>query len=105
MAGKGVRAKAIEPDGRTVVLRDEQWTHIRHEHPEMARVERAIMETITPPDDRKPDPRPGRERYYGDGQGPSRWLRVIVDFTEEPAGSSPPSAMARPRRDDSPGPP
>jgi hypothetical protein len=30
----------------------------------MARFERAIMETITHPDDRKPDPRPGRERYY-----------------------------------------
>ena len=50
----------------------------------MARFERAIMETITHPDDRKPDPRPGRERYYGDGQGPSCWLRVIVNFTEEP---------------------
>ena len=42
------------------------------------------METITHPDDRKPDPRPGRERYYSDGRGPSRWLRVIVDFADEP---------------------
>jgi hypothetical protein len=84
MADDECRAKVIEPDGRTVVLRDEQWVHIRNEHLEMARFERAIMETVTHPDDRKPDPRPGRERYYGDGRGPSRWLRVIVDLNEEP---------------------
>jgi hypothetical protein len=84
MADAGVRAKAIEPDGRTVVLRDEQWVHIRDEHPEMARFERAIMEAITHPDDRRPDPRPGRERYHGKRKGPSRWLRGIVYFADEP---------------------
>jgi hypothetical protein len=84
MAREGIRAKAIEPDGRTVVLRDEQWAHIQAEHPEMARFEPAIMATITHPDDRKPDARPSRERYYGAGRGPSRWLRVIVDFRDEP---------------------
>ena len=84
MAREGIRAKAVEPGGRTVVLRDEQWAHIRDEHPEMARFERTIMETITHPDDRKADPRPGRERYYGHGRGPSRWLRVVVDFSDDP---------------------
>jgi hypothetical protein len=62
-------------------LRDEQWTHIQDERPELAPFERAIMETITHPDDRKPDPRPGRERCYSDSRGPSRWLRVIVGIT------------------------
>ena len=50
----------------------------------MARFERAIMETITHPDERKPDPRSGRERYYGRDRGPGRWLRVIVDFSDDP---------------------
>jgi hypothetical protein len=84
MAEEGLRAKVIEPDGRTVVLRDEQWEHIRAGHPQMARYERAVMETITHPDDRRADPRPGRERYFGSGKGPSRWLRVIVDFNDDP---------------------
>jgi hypothetical protein len=50
----------------------------------MARFERAIMETITHPDDRRPDPRPGRERYSATEGDQSGWLRVIVDFGDEP---------------------
>jgi hypothetical protein len=46
----------------------------------MARYERALIETITHPDDRKPDIRPGRERYFSVRKGPSAWLRVVIDF-------------------------
>jgi hypothetical protein len=42
------------------------------------------METITHPDERQPDPRSGRERYYGRDRGPGRWLRVIVDLSDDP---------------------
>jgi hypothetical protein len=77
-------AKALDPDGRTVVLRQKQWDHICSEHPEMARHQRAIMETITHPDDRADDERPGREQFFAQGKGPSGWLRVIIDYSRRP---------------------
>jgi hypothetical protein len=43
------------------------------------------METVTHPGERRPDVRPGRERYFARGRGPSRWLRVVVDFHADPA--------------------
>ena len=51
----------------------------------MARFERSIMEAVTHPDHREPDRRPDRARYFARGKGPSRWLRVVVDFSREPA--------------------
>ena len=68
-----------------MVLRDQQWDHIRFEHLDMARFEQLIMETVTHPDHREPDGRPDRERYFARGKGPSRWLRVVVDFSATPA--------------------
>lgn len=84
MARGRERAKVLEPNGRTVVLTDDAWDHIRLEHRDMARFERAIMETITHPDEWQPDVRPSRERYFARGKGPSRWLRVVVEFSGEP---------------------
>ena len=43
------------------------------------------MTTVRAPDHRRPHPRPGRERYYGRGLGPSRWLFAVIDFNEVPA--------------------
>jgi hypothetical protein len=37
------------------------------------------------PDHRAPDPLPGREHFYRRHVDPRRWLRVVVDFNEEPA--------------------
>jgi hypothetical protein len=34
----------------------------------------AVLGTIAAPDHREPDPRPGRERLFKQGVGPSRWL-------------------------------
>jgi hypothetical protein len=39
-----------------------------------------VINTVADPDRRDPDPRPGRERYYKRGIGPSSWLFVVVDF-------------------------
>ncbi len=50
----------------------------------MARYEQAIMEPVTHPIDTEPDERPGRERYYAEGAGPSRFLGLIVDFNVDP---------------------
>lgn len=80
MPDEGARGTVIEPDGRTVVLSEDVWQHIRAQHPELARYERAIMETISHPNERTDDVRPGRERYFASGKGPSRWLRVVVEF-------------------------
>lgn len=52
-------AKVIEPDGRTVVLTEHAWLHIINEHRGMERYRRAIMETITHPDDRQTMSDPG----------------------------------------------
>jgi hypothetical protein len=40
--------------------------------------------TIRHPDDGTDDPRPGRERYFGYRKGSREWLRVVVDFNEDP---------------------
>ena len=39
------------------------------------------METVISPSRRSPDVRPGRERYFTEGKGPSRFLCVVVAFT------------------------
>ncbi|MBA3245984.1 MAG: hypothetical protein H0T61_12530 [Actinobacteria bacterium] len=80
MPEETTRGTVVEPDGRTVVLTEDAWQHIRTQHPELAPYERAIMETISHPNERTTDVRRGRERYFASGKGPSRWLRVVVEF-------------------------
>lgn len=83
MSEAGIRATVIEPLGRTVVLTEGAWAHIIREHPEMARYERGVIETITHPIDQRDDPRPGRERYLSERAGPSRFLTVVVHFDND----------------------
>jgi hypothetical protein len=45
----------------------------------------AILTAVSAPDDRGPDPRSGRERFYRRDVGPSRWLFVVIDFNAVPA--------------------
>lgn len=45
----------------------------------------AIMATISHPDFHQQDRRPGRERFYRQHLDLKRWLRVVVDFNEQPA--------------------
>jgi len=78
-------AETIDPDGRAVVLDEEGWEHILHEHGELAPYREEIIVTVSSPDHRRLDPRPGRERYYSRDVGPSRWLFVVVHFNETPA--------------------
>jgi hypothetical protein len=73
------RAKAIEPDGRIVVLSEEAWSHVVDHHRGMERYERDVMATITHPVHTEDDERPGRVRYFSN-RGPLRWLRVVVAF-------------------------
>jgi hypothetical protein len=80
-----VLAQTVDPDGRTVVLDEEGWEHILHEHAELALYQDEIIATVRAPGHRSPDPRPGRERYYRIDLGPSRWLFAVVNFNETPA--------------------
>lgn len=44
-----------------------------------------ILETVASPHVVYDDPEPGRKRFHRFGAGPSRWLRVVVDFNQRPA--------------------
>lgn len=77
--------RAVNPDGREVVLPDDAWRHIIASHPEMSEYRDAILRAIAEPDLRRPDVRPAREGYFLRGAGPSRWIRVVVDFSHSEA--------------------
>ena len=74
-----------DPGGRRVVLDADGWRHVLDEHPELAPYAASILATVAEPDFRESDPRPGRERFWRERLGPSRWLFVVVGFAEHPA--------------------
>lgn len=78
-------SETVDPDGRRVVLNVAGWRHIVDEHGELEPHRDAILAIVAAPDHRGTDPRPGRERYWRRGLGPSRWLMVVVDFAAVPA--------------------
>lgn len=80
-----VLASATDPDGREVVLDEEGWNHMLEDHGEMDAHRGAVMATVARLDDVQSDLRPGRERFYRQGFGPTRWLFVGVDFNKSPA--------------------
>jgi len=80
-----ILAQTVDPGGRTVVLDERGWAHILQTHEEMASYRDLIMTTVSAPEHRHSDPRPGRERFYRRTLGPSRWLFVVIHFDETPA--------------------
>jgi hypothetical protein len=55
-------------------------------HPEIATFREDILLVVTAPEATRRDRRyPARWRFYRSDLGPSRWLAVVVDFTEDPA--------------------
>jgi hypothetical protein len=78
-------AQTVDPRGRSVVLDNDGWEHILAEHPELAPCRDEIMATVGATDHSRPEPRPGRERYYRAEVGPSRFLFVVVDFNQTQA--------------------
>ena len=82
----GRAARTTDPDGREVVLDANTRLHLLEgrrgwllEHVDV------ILGTVSLPDHREDDPRPGRERFYRQNPlDPRRWLRVVVDFNDVP---------------------
>jgi hypothetical protein len=76
-----------DPDGRVVVFDAGSHLHLASgergwllEHIEL------ILGAVELPDHHEEDPRPGRERFYRQNAlNPGRWLRVVVDFNDDPA--------------------
>jgi len=77
--------ETVDRDGRRVVLDLAVWRHIIDEHPELEPHREATLSAVAEPDHRGSDPRPGRERYWRHGLGPSRRLMVVVDYESVPA--------------------
>jgi hypothetical protein len=94
-----VLATTVDPAGRRVVLDETEWEHIVEAHGEMVRFFDEIIGTVARPDFVTPDPILPRMRYWRHSIGPSRWLRVVVDFETEPLRI----VTAFPNRRDPPG--
>lgn len=82
----GESHRTTDPDGRDVVFDVTTRRHLAAggrgwllQHLQL------ILGTVAVPDDREDDSRPGRQRYYRQNLlEPGRWLRVVVDFEDEP---------------------
>jgi hypothetical protein len=77
--------RTLDPDGRSVVFDAGTALHLALGRPELLDHVEAILATVSRPDYRQDDPRPGRERFYRRDLDSRRWLRVVVDFNEQPA--------------------
>jgi hypothetical protein len=74
----------VDPDGRRVVFDERTEHHLARRRPQMLDHIQAILDTIARPDIHEHDPAPRRERFFRRDLGPTRYLRVIVDFNESP---------------------
>jgi hypothetical protein len=83
MQPDAIRRRCLDPEDRIVALTQEVWDHILDEHSELHWCESLIMGTISFPDDRDDDVRPGRERYYSEAKGPTSYFCVVVEYTGE----------------------
>jgi hypothetical protein len=70
------------PEGIVVVLPALVYAKVLEEHSTVADLD-LIDGTIRQPDDRRPDPRPGRERFFRREAG--LWVLAVVEFGEVPA--------------------
>jgi hypothetical protein len=77
--------QTTDPDGRLVVFDAGAHLHLARRRPWLLDHVDVIMGAVARPDHRTPDPIAGRERFYRQHIEPGRWLRIVVDFNEEPA--------------------
>jgi hypothetical protein len=74
----------MDPDGRAVMFDAGSYLHVARRRPALLEHLDAVLATIANPDLRALDPIPGRERYYRQHLDSRRWLRVVVDFDDDP---------------------
>jgi hypothetical protein len=74
----------VELDGRRVVFDEGSYLHLARRRPALLDHLGSILATVRAPDIHVPDPIPGRERYYRGHIDRLRWLRVVVDFNDDP---------------------
>ena len=74
-----------DPDGRVVVFDAGSYLHLAQRRPWLLGQIDVILATISAPELHANDPIPGRERFYSRHTEPGSWLRIIVDFNEQPA--------------------
>lgn len=70
------------PEGIDVVLLAIVYAKILEQHSTVADLA-LIDRTIRAPDERRPDPRPGRERFFRHDDG--IWVLAVVEFGAQPA--------------------
>jgi hypothetical protein len=80
----GVRATVSDPDGVSVVLREERWGHIVAGHPELGPLEAQLLQAVAAPAHRRPGRSLGETWFYYElaPSSPSRWLKVVVRYKE-----------------------
>ena len=77
--------QTTDPDGRMVVFDAGSRLHLARRRPWLLDHIDTIMGTIARPDFQSLDPTVPRERFYRQHVEPSRWLRVVVDYGQDPA--------------------
>jgi hypothetical protein len=75
-------ATVTDPSGRVVRLTAERWAHVLDGHPELEPCLADVLRAVEAPDRSLPGPAPGEEWFVLEGAGPSRWLQVVVAFSE-----------------------
>ena len=86
MSAEDLPRSVRDPDGRVVLFTERAWRHISAARPGLLNELEAILGAVERPDLREPDPRPARERFYRRHLTDRvRWMRVVVDFSNEPA--------------------
>ena len=79
------QGSVTDPDGRTVVMDARTYAHLRRRRPTILDSLDAVMQAVERPDHRDTDEIGGREHFYIlNPLRPGRWLRVVVDFNEDP---------------------
>lgn len=76
--------QTTDPDGRLVVFDAGSRLHLARRRPWLLDHIDVIIGTIARPDFHALDPTGSRERFYREHIEPARWLRVVVDFSEDP---------------------
>ena len=78
-------ARTTDPDGREVVFDFGSLRHLQQRRWQLLEHIDVILAAVTLPDHRARDPVAGRERFYRQSiLDRRRWLRVVVDFNEDP---------------------